>query len=341
MARRISVGISVSFQNPAQWRIPWPALYDETLEFIQAAEALGIDEVWLSAHHFADDGTCPSLLPVAAAIAAKTSRIRIGTKVMLLPFHNPVRLAEDAAVVDILSNGRLDLGLGAGYRPAEFDGFGIARSERAARMDEGLSVLRQALSGEAFEHHGRFYDLGPLKIMPPPSQQPLPLWLGGRSAAAMQRAARNGCHLQLADFILEHAVSDYAHYQEALRSIRAEPSDFAVAAVATAFLDEDRDRAWQTAAEHLLYQQNLYQRWFTEASDRPGDRYEPMVTASQLKRGSYLIGDPDDVLQQLRDYHRQVPFTHISVWMLLPGMRLAPALRSLELFCRRVLPALG
>jgi alkanesulfonate monooxygenase SsuD/methylene tetrahydromethanopterin reductase-like flavin-dependent oxidoreductase (luciferase family) len=260
---------------------------------------------------------------------------------MLLPFHNPVRLAEDAAVVDILSNGRLDLGLAAGYRPAEFAGFGIPRTERAARMDEGLSILKQALTGEAFEHHGHFYDFGPARVVPPPVQRPVPLWLGGRSPAAMQRAARNGCHLQLADFILEHALSDYAHYQEALQAVGADPSRYAVAAVATAFLDEDRDRAWETAAEHLLYQQNLYQQWFTEASDRLGDRYEPMVAASQLKRGSYLIGDPDDVLQQVRDYHRQVPFTHLSIWMLLPGMRLGPALRSLELFCRRVMPALG
>jgi len=297
--------------------------------------------VWLSEHHFADDGTCPALLPVAAAIAAKTTRIRVGTKVMLLPFHNPVRLAEDAAVVDILSNGRLDLGLAAGYRPAEFAGFGIPRTERAARMDEGLSILKQALSGEAFEHHGHFYDFGPARVVPPPVQRPVPLWLGGRSPAAMQRAARNGCHLQLADFILEHALSDYAHYQEALQAVGAHPFRYAVAAVATAFLDEDRDRAWGTAAEHLLYQQNLYQQWFTEASDRPADRYEPMATAAQLKRGSYLIGDPDEVLQQIRDYHRQVPFTHLSIWMLLPGMRLGPALRSLELFCRRVMPALG
>ena len=260
---------------------------------------------------------------------------------MLLPFHNPIRLAEDAAVVDIVSNGRLDLGLAAGYRLAEFAGFGIDRSERAARMDEGLLILKHALSGEAFEHHGRFFDLGPLRVVPPPVQRPIPLWMGGRSAAAMRRAARNHAHLQLADFILEHAVSDYGYYQDALSAEGADPSQYAVAAVATAFLDEDRDRAWQTAAEHLLYQQNLYQRWFTEASDRQADRYEPMVTTSQLKRGSYLIGNPDDVLQQLHDYHRQVPFTHLSIWMLLPGMRLAPALRSLELFCRRVMPALG
>jgi hypothetical protein len=137
----IQVGICLGFQNPLQWRIPWPRLYQECLELVDAAEALGFDEVWLSEHHFVDDGYCPSLLPVAAAIAARTKRVRIGTKVMLLPFHDPVRLAEDAAVVDVLSNGRLDLGLAAGYRPAEFAGFCIHPSERGKRMDESLQCV--------------------------------------------------------------------------------------------------------------------------------------------------------------------------------------------------------
>src|ERR1700730_5097325 len=123
----------MSFQNPKQWRVPWQTVYEEGLEFVRVAEDLGFDEVWLSEHHFAEDGTCPALLPVCAAIASRTRRIRVGTKVMLLPFHNPLRLAEDAAVVDVLSGGRLDLGLAAGYRLAEFEGFGISRSERAAR----------------------------------------------------------------------------------------------------------------------------------------------------------------------------------------------------------------
>src|SRR5262249_30864882 len=109
-------GVSIGFQNPPQWRLPWPDLYAETIEFVRQAEALGVDYVWLSEHHFVDDGYCPSLMPASAAIAAATSRIRIGTKVVLLPFHDPVRLAEDAAVVDVISDGRLDLGFAAGYR---------------------------------------------------------------------------------------------------------------------------------------------------------------------------------------------------------------------------------
>jgi alkanesulfonate monooxygenase SsuD/methylene tetrahydromethanopterin reductase-like flavin-dependent oxidoreductase (luciferase family) len=132
------VGTVIGFQNPAAWRQSWAELYAESLEFAARADVLGFDEVWLTEHHFSDDGYSPALMPIAAAIAARTRSIRIGTKVLLMPFHNPVRLAEDAAVVDIISNGRLDLGIAAGYRHEEFTGFGIDRDERATRTREGL-----------------------------------------------------------------------------------------------------------------------------------------------------------------------------------------------------------
>jgi alkanesulfonate monooxygenase SsuD/methylene tetrahydromethanopterin reductase-like flavin-dependent oxidoreductase (luciferase family) len=164
------VGTIIGFQNPQRWRTDWSELYAATLDFVCEAERLGFDTVWLTEHHFADDGYCPALMPVAAAIAARTTRIRIGTKVLLMPFHDPLRLAEDAAVVDVISGGRLELGIAAGYRPEEFAGFGINRDERAARTREGVAVLEQALSGEVFSFTGRFHRYGPVRVTPPPVQ---------------------------------------------------------------------------------------------------------------------------------------------------------------------------
>jgi alkanesulfonate monooxygenase SsuD/methylene tetrahydromethanopterin reductase-like flavin-dependent oxidoreductase (luciferase family) len=332
------VGTVVGFQNPAAWRRSWPRVYGETLEFVQAAEALGLDEVWLTEHHFAEDGYCPALLPVAGAIAARTNRIRIGTKSLLLPFHDPVLLAEEASVVDIVSGGRLDLGLAAGYRRAEFRGFDLDPRERGARMAEGLQVLRAALAGEAFEHRGRFYRYGPVRVAPPPVQQPLPLWLGGRSRAAMRRAAASGAHLQLADFVLAHAEEDYQTYAAALPEAGREIRDQEVAAVATVFVDQDPDAAWSAAGPHLLYQQNLYGRWFAEASDRPGDRQAPSVDRTRLEETSCLVGRPEEVAARIAALHSRVPFTHFSFWTLLPGLALGKALASLELFAREVAP---
>jgi alkanesulfonate monooxygenase SsuD/methylene tetrahydromethanopterin reductase-like flavin-dependent oxidoreductase (luciferase family) len=338
--RRVRVGISLGFQNPPQWRLPWPRLYEETLAFVEAAEHLGFDDVWLSEHHFVDDGYCPSLLTVSGALAARTRRMRIGTKVLLLPFHDPVRLAEDVAVADVLSDGRFDLGVGAGYRFEEFEGFALSRSERGARMDEGLVVLRQALTGEPFEHRGTFFRYGRVQIVPPPVQQPVPIWLGGRSAGAMRRAAKYGCHLQLADFILANAVADYQAYTAALSGAGRDPRAYFVEAISTLFVDEDRERAWQIAAPHLLYQQNQYQQWFSAAGDRPTDHFTPMKDLGDLPEGSYLVGDPETVIAHIRTLYSHVPFTHLAFWTLLPGMPLGQALRSLELTARYILPVL-
>jgi len=111
----LKFGLMQDFRNPRQWRRPSPELYHQILEQIVRAEELGYDNVWLTEHHFTEDGYNPSLLPTAAAIAATTTRLRIGTFVLLLPFQHPVRVAEDATCVDIWSNGRFDLGIGQGY----------------------------------------------------------------------------------------------------------------------------------------------------------------------------------------------------------------------------------
>src|SRR5688572_16625596 len=121
----VSFGLWFDFRNPPRWRRPLPEVYAETFEQIVLAESLGYDFAWTTEHHFVDDDYSPSLLPICAAIAARTQRLRVGTSVLLLPMHDPVRVAEDAATVDVISNGRLDLGVGLGYRLAEFAAVGI------------------------------------------------------------------------------------------------------------------------------------------------------------------------------------------------------------------------
>ena len=156
----------------------------------------------------------------------------------------------------------------------------------------------------------------------------------------MRRAAVNGCHLQLADFIRANALADYRAYVAALQDVGRDPAAYKVAAVATIFVDDDAERAWHIAGPHLLYQQNQYCRWFAEAGDRSTDQFEPISDPHDLPEGSYLIGAPRDVLPRIRDLYRHVPFTHFAFWVLLPGMRLAAALKSLELTARHLLPAL-
>src|SRR5205085_8285153 len=153
-------GLYYDFRNPPRWHQSWDRYYAEILDQIAWAETeLGFGSVWISEHHFVDDGYTPSPIPLAAAIAARTQRVRIGTSIAILPLQNPIKLAEDALTVDALSCGRFRLGVGVGYRPEEFAAFGVPITERWTRMAEGLQILRAAFDGRPVEVHGRHHQL--------------------------------------------------------------------------------------------------------------------------------------------------------------------------------------
>jgi alkanesulfonate monooxygenase SsuD/methylene tetrahydromethanopterin reductase-like flavin-dependent oxidoreductase (luciferase family) len=189
-------GILLPFRNPAQWHAPITKIYDEHIEEAVLAEELGYDHVWTTEHHFYDDAWSPSLLPILAAIAQRTSRIRLGTFIIILPFHHPVRVAEDAATVDIQSKGRLDLGLGQGYVVSEFESFRIPRRERAARLEEGSELIRRCFTEENFSSSGKFYPMENVNLTPKPGQKPYPpIWIAAMAEKSVTRAARLGFHL--------------------------------------------------------------------------------------------------------------------------------------------------
>jgi alkanesulfonate monooxygenase SsuD/methylene tetrahydromethanopterin reductase-like flavin-dependent oxidoreductase (luciferase family) len=173
--------------------------YHDFINYVVEAERLGFSSVFLVEHHFTGFGQVSASLNLLAYLAARTGKIRLGTAVVVLPWHNPVLVAEEAATLDLLSNGRLDFGVGKGYRPYEFSGFCIPQDEATERFDEAMAVIKKAWTTPGrFSHHGKLWHYDNIVVEPSPIQQPHPpFWLGAGSAESIRRAAREGYNLLL------------------------------------------------------------------------------------------------------------------------------------------------
>jgi len=173
--------------------------YHDIIRYIVAAEAFGCSSVFLVEHHFTGFGQVSASLNLLSYLAARTEKIRLGTAVVVLPWHNPALVAEEAATLDLLSNGRLDFGVGKGYRPYEFSGFCIPQEESTERFEEAVAVIRKAWTSKGrFSFEGKWWHYDNIVVEPAPIQQPHPpLWLGAGSPESIRRAAREGYNLLL------------------------------------------------------------------------------------------------------------------------------------------------
>ncbi len=327
-------GLWYDFRNPPRWQRDPADLYRDVLDQVARAEALGWDDVWLSEHHFVDDGYTPSMLPLAAALAARTERIRIGTSVLLLPLHDPVRVAEDAATIDLVSGGRFDLGLAAGYRRAEFEGFGVPLAERGARMEEALPILRRLLDGERLAFEGRHYRYEGVELHPRPLQDPLPLLVGGFSAPAARRAGRLGDgYIAIGPM---RPLVDVCR-AEAERVGRDPARLQIVGGHPWLLVARDPERRWREARDHFLYQINLYARWFREAGMEVA---APAADDDDLRRQGVAIVRPEQAAERIRRYVAENQITRYYGWAIPPGLPPSWSDEHLELMAGEVIPAL-
>lgn len=337
-------GVALFFRNPPPTSTSFADLYRNELALASAAEELGYDNIWLTEHHFVDDGYSPSLLPIAAAIGARTRRVRIGTFVLLLPLHNALRVAEDAATVDIISEGRFDLGVGQGYRVPEFVGFNVPREERGARLAEGVEVIRRVWTESNVTFEGRFNQLTNVTVVPGPVQKPCPpIWLAARGPKSIARAARNGYHLMGTG-----GVDQQQMYDAALKDCGRQPEEFNIAQLRTVFVAPTANEAWDQAEAGAHYVMSCYGKWFIEASDLPGDEvYGANIPPVGKLRHSetaglfgepLIIGTPEDAIRMIEDYQKRSRFTHLVMATALPGIDHRKVLRSLELFAKEVMP---
>lgn len=338
-------GLLWPFRNPAFNKVPWQDLYRNHLELIVDSEAMGYDNCWLTEHHFVDDGYSPSLLPIAAGIATRTSRIRIGTFLVLLPLHNPVRIAEDTATVDLMSNGRFDLGVGLGYRRKEFADQGIPHQERGARLKEGIALVQRLLMDEEVTFDGKFSQLKDIRIVPPALQRPHPpIWIGAIAEKAIERAAKMGFHFQV---VGPPALVE--HYDACLEDSGRNPQEYNTAQLRWVHVAQSREQAWETAAQSLHYTASRYAEWFAEANDKPGDDQADKAIPSVdeiIRSQSFdvfgeqaMVGTPEDVKDMISDYVKRGRVTHLVCGMAMSGLDPHHIRNSMEMFAKDVIPA--
>ena len=328
----MQIGCLYDFRNPPQWVQPYPDLYKDTLDDMVSTEELGFNTVWTTEHHFLDDGYLPSQLAVLSAVAARTSKVGLGTFVLLLPLHDPVRVAEDAAVVDLISGGRLVLGLGQGYRVGEFIGFEKDHTRRGQALTEGIRVLRQSWEGKPFSHEGKFWRYTNITVTPAPAQAGgPPLMIGARSEKGIKRAARMGCH-----FLPIGDDNDIEIYRQACRAEGREPGQ--VRMLRSCLVTDDYDQEWGKVWPHVKYQMDCYAQWMFEANDKPEDRQ--LQSDGFRSVDNFFSGSAQKVLDEIKQLEEKTTLDELVLFFHFPGMDRNISRRSMEKFAAEVLPHL-
>jgi len=332
MTTPIKFGYMLDFRNPESSKLDFATFYAEMFKQIDFIEKAGFDSIWLTEHHFVDDGYLAPLMPMLAAIAARTKRLKLGTYVLLAPFYHPLRLAEDAAMIDVLSGGRLRLGIGVAYRDEEFDGFQVSKKTRLSRTLETIEILKRAWTGERFSFEGKHFNFRDVRVLPRPVSKPYPelLW-GGMTTKAIQRAAE--LDLGFACNLGRHQIDIY---REAMQARGKNPDHYSLVNSRIVYVADDEKKAWTDIEAAAMYQAGLYGKWLSAAA--PGQNWI-LPDPNQLKVTA-VIGSPETVRAKLAEVIATSSATELIINIQLPGLAPDKALRSLERFANEVLPKL-
>lgn len=308
---------------------PAADVYEASVDMCEWGDGLGFETAYLAEHHGADDGYCPSPMIMASAILARTTRLRVHFSALLAVLHDPIRLAEDLAILDVMSRGRIELTLGIGYRPHEYRMFGIDKTRRVQVLEHVMDVLEQAWTGEPFEYRGQT-----VVVRPTPVQRPRPpLYIGGSSPASALRAARRGDNYFPAG---TPGLRDL--YEEELTRL-GKPVPPRPPRRGPLFLhvSDDPERDWPLVFPHVAYTSNANATWSLERGVG-ATPYPPIETVDDLKASPmFAVVTPDECV----DLARRLGADGELVFQPLMGA-MPPEIgwRSLRLFESAVLPGL-
>jgi alkanesulfonate monooxygenase SsuD/methylene tetrahydromethanopterin reductase-like flavin-dependent oxidoreductase (luciferase family) len=337
---KIRFGVLYDFRLMPESRLEMPELYSMTLDQIELVDELGFEGVWLTEHHFVEDGYLPSPLTVSGAIAARTKRVRIGQDVLLVPHYHPVRLAEDLAVLDNLSNGRMMLGAGMGYVPSEFRAMGNPASHRLSLMEEALDILELAFTEVEFDYRGKRFQIEGVRVRPRPVQEGgPPLWIAAMSEAGALRAARRGASLL--------PQGDRAAVLDPfLEATKGEERRIGI--VRPFFVTEDENlranlqkRAGAFAVDSYITR--MYREWFAQIDDAMTRQLAEGEATGRTIPQSPFAGTPEECIREIEWFAEEFGITDVilSGFGTSSGDDPGPSNENLTRFAEEVMPHFG
>ena len=302
-------GIYSSIANPPRGE-DLPRCVDEVIEESRLAEQAGFDSCFFGEHHQDKDGFLPSPLIMYTAVAASTSRLRVGTSVILLPLHHPVRLAEDVVTLDIVSKGRVTVGVGLGYQPADFQAFGVNMSDRVELFEEKVEILRSCWSGEEFSFHGKHHNIDNLRVRPDTVQTPHPpLWIGAGAPVSARRAGTLGdAFVSTPSTTLVETCRLIDAYRHSAEAAGKSPE---VVIMRDAWMANSRREAEEVYGPEVLAAYRYY--WQNGLSEFRFIKDESELTLDRISKDRLILGDPEECLSE---FHRWQEATGAGTFML-------------------------
>jgi len=315
--------------------------YQEFVEEVLLGESLGFDSIWLEEHHGVKNHYWPSPLMGLAGVAARTERIILGTDILILPFYHPVRVAEDGALLDIMTQGRFILGVAIGYKPDEFALYEVPLEKRGARFEEAVCLIKQLWTREEVDFEGQYYQVKGLKIEPRPLSSPHPpLWLGGWGELALARAAKLGdAWIPGPTASLDKLLQAQKIYHQNLRAIGVDPTTRPTPLTREVIIADSDEKACEMAERHLLinYRDEYGSgKWAHPLIGR--EDAAPVADLAAISRDRFLVGGPETIIKQLQKFKDAFGVDHLICRLFFAGMPHAFILNELRQLAREVIP---
>jgi alkanesulfonate monooxygenase SsuD/methylene tetrahydromethanopterin reductase-like flavin-dependent oxidoreductase (luciferase family) len=320
-------------------------IYARGVELAQAAESLGFRNVWLGEHHFSTYGYLSRPVQLATYIAAKTTRLRVGTAVIVVPLHNPLVVAEEIATLDLLSGGRADIGFGRGYQHYEFARFGMELEAGRKRWDESIDIIMKAFEGKPFTHQGTLFQLPETSVFPQPLQRPHPpIWIVAQSPYAIEATVRRGFNVLTGGYgVPIEMLTEFGNIMKRVVDQVQPATPPSIGVQRAVYVTKDAADAREAAEQArwnmrvTLSLRNGYEQVVKGAAVPVPVPNEPSI--DELIERHLVIGTPETVIRQIKRTQDAVGITHFNCSFWIGDIDQARVLRSMELFSREVMPA--